>query len=65
MANLTPGLFLSLLCTISFIQCTLGSPILESIINPIADVIETIGSGQGLVQGTLGAVQGVLGVDQR
>jgi hypothetical protein len=65
MAVLKPGLFWSLFCTVSFLQCTLGSPILDSILNPIADVIDTIGSGQGLVQGTLGAVQGILGVEQR
>ncbi|KAK6833514.1 hypothetical protein PG987_008208 [Apiospora arundinis] len=49
-----------------------GAPILDNllggigggILNPLATTIKAVLSGEGLVQGTLGALGGVLGVDQ-
>lgn len=65
MAFLKPARLLSLLYTFSYVQSTLGNPILGPVLNPILDVIDTIGSGAGLIEGTLGAVQGILVVEQR
>jgi hypothetical protein len=65
MAKLNPARLLSFLSAFSYVQSTVGVPILGSILNPLLDVIDTVGSGAGLIQGTLGAVQGVLGGEQR
>jgi hypothetical protein len=65
MAVLKAVRLLSLLSTFSYVQSTVGSPILGSILGPIKDVVDTIGSGAGLIEGTLGGIKGVLGVQQR
>lgn len=57
--------FLSLLCAFSRVNLALGGPILDSVLNPLEDALGTIISGGGLIEGTLGAVQGILGVEQR
>jgi hypothetical protein len=57
--------FLSLFCAVFHVKLAAGGPILDSILNPLEDALGTIISGGGLVEGTLGAVQGILGVEQR
>lgn len=55
----------SFFLTFLFFQAAVGGSILGSILNPLLEVIDTVGSGAGLIQGTLGGVAGILGVDQR
>jgi choline dehydrogenase len=38
--------------------------LLSSIINPLLDVSGSILSGQGIIQGVLGGLEGILGADQ-
>jgi choline dehydrogenase len=38
--------------------------VLESVINPLIPVVQAVLSGDGLVQGVLGVLNGVLGVEQ-
>ncbi|KAG9253032.1 uncharacterized protein F5Z01DRAFT_624520 [Emericellopsis atlantica] len=56
--------FLSLLSALSYAHVALGGPLLGSILNPLEDALGTIVSGGGLIEGTLGQVGGLLGVDQ-
>lgn len=65
MAILGAVRLITFLGTFSYIQSTVGSPILDSILGPIKDVVDTIRSGAGLVEGTLGGVKGILGAQQR
>lgn len=60
----THTIFRSLLA-LPYVQLTLGVAILDPILDPLQDALGTIISGGGLVEGTLGAVQGVLGVESR
>ncbi|KAK0387323.1 hypothetical protein NLU13_5636 [Sarocladium strictum] len=64
MAILGAVRLITFLGTFSYIQSTVGSPILDSILGPIKDVVDTIRSGAGLVEGTLGGVKGILGAQQ-
>ncbi|KAH7309177.1 hypothetical protein B0I35DRAFT_398576 [Stachybotrys elegans] len=64
MANLNPARLLSLLSVFSYVQSAVGRPLLEPLLNPLLEVVDTVGSGAGLIEGTLGAVKGVLGAEQ-
>lgn len=55
---------LSALCAFSCVQSAVGKPILASLLGPIKDVLTTVASGAGLIEGTLGAIGGVLGAEQ-
>ena len=57
--------FLSLTLAFSHANLPFGSALLDPLLNPLEDSLGTIISGGGLIEGTLGAVQGILGVDQR
>ena len=65
MAVLKLSQLVSFVCALSYVQPTSAAPFLTSILGPLKDVVDTIGSGAGLIQGTLGGVQGLLGVEQR
>lgn len=43
---------------------THAAPILDSLVNPFLDSLGSILSGKGLVQGVLGSVEGVIGVEK-
>lgn len=60
-----PFRFLSLTLAFSNATHLVGAALLDPLLNPLEDSLGTIISGGGLIEGTLGAVQGVLGVDQR
>lgn len=59
-----PIQFLSLFTTFSFSGLALGNDILDPLLNPLLDSVGEIVTGGGIIEGTLGAVQGVLGVEQ-
>lgn len=46
------------------LQPACALPILDSLVNPYLDTLKSILSGKGLIEGTLGAVQGALGVEK-
>jgi choline dehydrogenase len=62
MAFHKPARLLSLACALSCVPPALG--LLDSLLGPLKDLVDTVGSGAGLVEGTLGAVGGVLGAEQ-
>lgn len=64
MIALKPLHFLSLFTTLSHSGLALGNAILDPLLNPLLDSVGEIITGGGLIEGTLGAVQGVLGVEQ-
>lgn len=55
--------FLSLICTFIHFTPTHGV-LLEPILNPLLSSARTILAGEGLIEGTLGAVEGILGAEQ-
>jgi len=64
MAILKAARVLSLLCAIFSVPSSQAAPLLESVLGPLGDAVGAIVSGAGLVEGTLGAVKGILGVQQ-
>lgn len=45
------------------LQPACALPILDPLVNPYLDTLKTILSDRGLIEGTLGAIQGALGVE--
>ncbi|EKG10602.1 hypothetical protein MPH_12460 [Macrophomina phaseolina MS6] len=55
---------LALLFDFFFFSQSLGAPLLDSIANPYLKTFRSILSGKGLIEGTLGAVAGAVGVEE-
>ncbi|KAI0146282.1 alcohol oxidase [Xylariaceae sp. FL1272] len=54
------SLFTSFLC----ISSSFGHPLLDPILDPLGETVSSTLSGQGLIQGALGEIEGVLGAEQ-